>query len=96
MRFTAFLALSAFLVLACLASTSSAGTPPSQFAPASTLPLYPYQNPIGPQYITSAIVWALLVGLLLLFVLYIGVSCIMSVERPVRMSAVPLQLSKEY
>ena len=53
-------------------------------------------TPIGPQYITSHIVWGLLVGLLLLFVLYIGLGCIMDVQRPVRMTAVPLQLSKEY
>lgn len=53
-------------------------------------------QPIGPQYISSAIVWALLCGLMLLFVLYIGIGCILSVERPVRMTAVPLQLAKEY
>lgn len=50
----------------------------------------------GPQYITSAIVWGLLVALMLLFVLYIGISCIMSIERPVRMTTVPLQMGKEY
>lgn len=59
-------------------------------------PLKWNQRPIGPQFISSSIVWALLVGLMLVFVLYIGVGCIMSVERPVRLSAVPLQLAKEY
>lgn len=53
-------------------------------------------TPIGPQYISGTIVWALLVALMLLFVLYIGVGCIMDVERPVRLSAVPLQMGKEY
>ena len=59
-------------------------------------PLAPGEKPIGPQYITGNIVWALLVGLMLLFILYIGTGCIMSVERPVRLSAVPLQVGKEY
>ena len=95
MRFALFLALASVVLLGSFAFSTEAANP-SPFLPPSTLPLYPYQRPIGPQYITSAIVWALLVGLLLLFVLYIGVGCIMSVERPVRMSAVPLQLAKEY
>lgn len=63
---------------------------------AGEAPLLPGEKPIGPQYITGNIVWALLVGLMLLFVLYIGTGCIMSVERPVRLSAVPLQVGKEY
>lgn len=54
------------------------------------------QTPIGPQYISANILWALILGLMLLFILYIGVGCIMDVERPVRMGSVPLQLSKEY
>jgi hypothetical protein len=58
--------------------------------------LKPFERPIGPQFITGAIVWALLVGLMLLFILYIGVSCISSIERPVRLSAVPLVIAKEY
>lgn len=38
----------------------------------------------------------LFVALMLLFVLYIGVGCIMAVERPVRMTTQPLILAKEY
>jgi hypothetical protein len=65
-------------------------------SPADAGSLKPFERPIGPQFITGAIVWALLVGLMLLFILYIGVSCISSIERPVRLSAVPLVIAKEY
>jgi len=65
-------------------------------APVEAAPLPSGQNLVGPQYITGTIVWALLVGLMLLFILYIGVGCIASIERPVRLTAVPLQLAKEY
>ena len=64
--------------------------------PISGAPLGVGIRPIGPQYISSAIVWGLLVGLMLLFVLFIGTGCIMGIQRPVRMTTVPLQLAKEY
>lgn len=82
MRFASFLGLVSVLLLACVVVSPVSALSDSTLA--------------GPQYISSAIVWALLVSLLLLYILYIGVGCIMSVERPVRMTAVPLQLSKEY
>jgi hypothetical protein len=95
MRAASILALTSLLLLSLVAVTLAGRTAPPPPG-GGTLPLYPGQLPIGPQYISSAIVWALLAGLLLIFVLYIGVSCIMGVERPVRMTAVPLQLGKEY
>jgi len=50
----------------------------------------------GPQFISSPIVLALILGLFLLFALYIGIGCLMAIQRPVRISAQPLILSKEY
>lgn len=50
----------------------------------------------GPQFINPSIVFGLLTAAFLLFMLYIGISCLMGVQRPVRMSSVPLALSKEY
>lgn len=51
---------------------------------------------VGPQYVTPAIIWGIVIGLFLLSILYVALSCLMSVQRPVRMSAVPLVLAKEY
>jgi len=82
----------ALLAFACVAEAQV----PERSTLNPTSPWLPYQKPIGPQYISGNIVYALLVGLMLLFVTYTGVSCLMSVERPVRLSAVPLQLAKEY
>lgn len=94
----------------CVSSVSAADPynpyPPGVYPNPTAVPVWGPTNPrpnrlnvitpLGPQYISGAITWALLVGLMLLFVLYIGVGCIMSVERPVRLSAVPLQMGKEY
>jgi hypothetical protein len=92
MRASQLLLLVAGLLALCLALTAS----PACGAGPNVGPLPLNFNPIGPQFISSTIVWALLVGLFLLFVLYIGVNCITNIERPVRLSAVPLQLAKEY
>jgi V0 complex accessory subunit Ac45/VOA1 transmembrane domain len=51
---------------------------------------------VGPQFITPNILWGLGVGFFMLIILYIALSCLMSIQRPVRMSSVPLVLSKEY
>lgn len=50
----------------------------------------------GPQYISSPILLALILGLCLLFGLYIAISCLMAIQRPIRMSTQTLILSKEY
>ena len=51
---------------------------------------------VGPQYVTPNILWGLGVGFFMLVILYVALSCLMGVQRPVRMSTVPLVLSKEY
>ena len=105
----ASLALLACL-LSCGVSSVSANDPynpypPGKYPNPTAVPVWgPGQRPnrlnvippLGPQYISGTITWALLVALMLLFVLYVGVGCIMNVERPVRLSAVPLQMGKEY
>lgn len=50
----------------------------------------------GPLYISPMILLGVCVAIGLLFVLYIGINCLMGIERPIRMSTQPLQLSKEY
>jgi len=78
--------------------------------PSSALPLHyrrlltvPLQdntngNYTGPQYITPTILWALLLGFFLLFILWTAISCLMTVETPVRFAEEPPRhsLSKEY
>ena len=97
---TVMLLLGAVLLVSLLCVSSVSATGPAPYYPSPyanpTAPLPVGLSPVGPQYISGTIVWALLVGLLLLFVLYIGVGCILGVERPVRLSAVPLQMGKEY
>lgn len=51
---------------------------------------------VGPQYVTPNIIWGLGVGFFLLIILYVGISCIMGIQRPQRMTTVPLVLAKEY
>ena len=51
---------------------------------------------VGPQYVTPNILWGLGVGFVMLIILYVALSCLMSIQRPVRMSSVQLVLSKEY
>jgi hypothetical protein len=69
------------------------------FAPTSTVAQASKvinSNTVGPQYITPNILIAVMIGLFLVFILLIGVQCLMGVERPLRMTSTPLQLSKEY
>ncbi len=96
MRASRVLLLLAALLVAVLAFATAVEAVQSRSSLNPTAPILPGQKMIGPQFISSSIVWALLVALMLLFVLYIGVGCLMDIERPVRLSAVPLQLAKEY
>jgi len=50
----------------------------------------------GPQYITPAIMFGILLGFSLVFFLWTGLSNIIAIEAPVRFSHHKLQLSKEY
>jgi len=50
----------------------------------------------GPQYITPAIMFGILLGFCLLFFLWTGISNIATIEAPVRFSHHKLQLAKEY
>jgi len=50
----------------------------------------------GPQYITPAIMFGILLGFSLIFFLWTGLSNIIAIEAPVRFSHHKLQLSKEY
>lgn len=51
---------------------------------------------IGPQYITPNILWGLIVGGFLLIILWVALGCLMGIQRPLKMSTVPLVLAKEY
>lgn len=59
-------------------------------------PSIPLINRPGPIYITSSIIFGLIVGLLLIIVLYTGLSVLAGVERPVRFATQPLNIGKEY
>lgn len=50
----------------------------------------------GPLYINPSITIGLIVGLFLVVTLFIGLSCITDIERPVRMTNTPIQIPKEY
>lgn len=63
---------------------------------AANQPGVPLRNRQGPLYITPAILYGLMIGGFLLAVLYIGVSSLASIERPVRFATQTLQISKEY
>jgi len=51
---------------------------------------------VGVQYVTPNTMVALFLGFFMVFVIYTGAMCVMYIETPVRFSATPLQLSKEY
>lgn len=51
---------------------------------------------VGPQYITPAILWGIGVVFFLLTILYVALGCLMSIQRPVKFSPIPLVLAKEY
>jgi hypothetical protein len=90
-----FFASFVFLVLSIPILCDGPGSPL-----ASTFPGYVRVNGTdiypGPQFISSSIVFGLIISFFLLFILYIGVSCLTAIQRPVRFSAQPLQLAKEY
>jgi len=51
---------------------------------------------VGPQYMSSAILFGILLGFVLLFFVWQGVSQLTSIQTPVRFSHTKLQLSREY
>jgi hypothetical protein len=51
---------------------------------------------VGPEYINSGILTGLLVSFLLIFIAMCAVSCLMSIETPVRFGDRMLQIGKEY
>lgn len=56
----------------------------------------PLINRPGPLYISSSILFGLMIGAFLILVLYIGVNTLGSIERPVRFATQPLNIGKEY
>ena len=102
-------ALTVLVCLACLFTTTAAARP--AFVPHmdNSPPVYNFQTflpnrvfvngtyiYVGPQYITPNILWALIVGAFLLIILWVALSCLMGIQRPLKMSTVPLVLAKEY
>ena len=100
-------ALTLLVCLACLFSTSSAATfkpqtdmSPPQYNFRTYLPNRIWLNGtfiyVGPQYITPNILWGLIIGAFLLIILWVALGCLMGIQRPLKMSGVPLVLAKEY
>ena len=100
-------ALTILVCLACLFTTTTAATftPHTDNSP----PVYNFRTYlpnrvlingtyiyVGPQYITPNILWGLGVGFFLLIILYVALGCLMGIQRPQKMSSVPLVLAKEY
>ena len=101
-------ALTILLALACFFSTTTAqrtfvpqtDSSPPQYNFQSYLPNRIFLNGtyiyVGPQYITPNILWGLFIGFFLLIILWVALGCLMGIQRPLKMSTVPLVLAKEY
>jgi len=69
--------------------------PGSKFQTSATTGYVPVVY-VGVQYVTPNTMVALFLMFFMLFVIYIGATCVRDIETPVRFSSTPLQLSKEY